>query len=75
MNLVYIFDGFDFVGSQPLGNWSKNENNVKKISLGTSHVNINNDSFRRYRENTGFGQDFYRYSTVLLYKKDFSFNL
>lgn len=59
----YIKDGFDFVGDQGLGNWTKN--NVTTNIL--VNVKIDNKSYRDYRADTKMGQDFYAYSTIKYY--------
>lgn len=72
---IYFRDGFDYVGSQPLGFWSLRQKKViKEItkSLGDYRL-IDNDSYRNYRKDSGMGEDFYRYSNMYILKPNFKF--
>ena len=72
---IYVRDGFDYVGNQPLGYWSlKNKKVSTNILLGDSR-SINNESYRDYRKDSGMGQDFYRYSNMYMYDTNFKFKL
>ncbi|OYQ33267.1 hypothetical protein CHU92_12805 [Flavobacterium cyanobacteriorum] len=73
---IYIRDGFDFVGSQSLGFWSYKEMNVSNSILSNgSYIGINNEDYKKYRADTGMGQDFYTYSTIMITYPDFNFTL
>ncbi|MFB9076279.1 DUF6402 family protein [Flavobacterium procerum] len=73
---VYIRDGFDYVGDQPLGYWSlKDKKASKNILSGGNFRYINNESYRDYRKDSGKGEDFYRYSNIYIYKPNFKFEL
>lgn len=61
---VYVKDGFDFAGDQPLGNWSYKNQDAYKLMSG---VTINNKSYRDYRKDIKMGQDCYRYSNLYIY--------
>ncbi|MDR7212193.1 DUF6402 family protein [Flavobacterium piscis] len=73
---IYIRDGFDYVGDQPLGYWSlKDKKTSKNILSGGNFRYINNESYRDYRKDSGMGEDFYRYSNIYIYKPNFKFKL
>lgn len=53
---LFIHDGFDFSGNQPLGKWTCTEDEKKfDYPFGTP---LENADFRRFREHTGYGCDF-----------------
>jgi hypothetical protein len=73
---VYIRDAFDFVGKQRLGYWSYNEGKLTNNALSNdSFIAVNNEAYRDYRRDTGMGQDCYRYSELLVYKPNYTFDL
>lgn len=68
---VYIKDGFDFTGTQPLGDWNYKNKSVEKSYFSM----INNDSYEAYSRDTNMGQSNYHYSNMYIYKHNFNFNL
>ena len=71
---VYIRDSFDFVNDQPLGFWSKVDSDVTKYG-GKSYKYIENEDYRNYSKATGFGMNFYTYSTMKVLKPNYQFEL
>lgn len=67
---VYVKDGFDYVGEQPLGSWSYKSMRAYKFG---ADAGISNRSYRDYRYDTKMGQDCYKYSN--LYKYDVNYPL
>lgn len=51
---LFIHDGFEFSGDQPLGWWDC-KNKQFSVLFGTE---VTNQDFRRFREQTGYGCDF-----------------
>lgn len=72
---VYIRDGFDYSGDQPLGYWSLKDKNLTINPLNGNYRYINNESYRDYRKDSGMGGDSYRYSNMYIYKPNFKFKL
>jgi hypothetical protein len=71
---VYIRDNFDFVGKGRLGFWSKEDSDVTKFG-GKSYKYIENEDYRNYSKATGFGMNFYTYSTMKVFKPNYKFDL
>ncbi len=60
---VYVKDGFDYVGSQILGEWNFNKNSIKLFPPSGDYY-ITNEDYQNYRNKTKKGKDFYWYSTL-----------
>lgn len=62
---VYVWDSYDFNGTQVLGFWDKDDNSVSDSVWGFGSGSlIDNESFRDWRKANSKGGDFYVYSDV-----------
>lgn len=68
---IYIKDGFDFTGSQGLGEWSYKNKTVSKALFDL----ISDKSYEEYSKDSNMGRSSYHYSNMYIYKQDYNFNL
>lgn len=59
----HIFDSYDFNGDQPLGYWNSETGYVGPDFRKGDYVN--NESFRKYRSESGYGSDYIVYSDII----------
>jgi Family of unknown function (DUF6402) len=59
---IYLWDLFDFEGDQPLGAWNETNNDVRAFSIGGGYVDVDNASFRAWREANNMGGDYWIYT-------------
>lgn len=63
---IYVRDSYDFVGSQSLGYWNKNDNSVGRTPLRGDE--IRNSDFRDWQTKNGRGGDYLVFSDLKVTK-------
>jgi len=63
---IYIRDSYDFIGSQPLGYWNPDSNEVWTTNFWSKDGfhEVNNSIFRQWRNKNGCGGDFIVFSDI-----------
>jgi hypothetical protein len=67
---IYLWDLFDFEGDQPLGAWNEDTNDVRAVSIGGGYVDVDNASFRAWREANNMGGDYWIYTEPVTVQLD-----